>query len=213
VVKELPHESGHAGSPDMKPSKGSQGKSKGAGKVVIPIVAVIVVLAVFAGLWFFTDILPFGNNDDDAQQPPVVTDNGGNGTGGGAVQPTTPPPSPTASPTPPTTPDPSPPTALVPDSVIDGSGGEFHVKGATLFEFIPTNSGRWEFRTSDNGNSDPFLELFTIDGSIHEHDDDSGGNYNALLVVNLEAGETYFVLARFFGTGTGSYTLTVSEGE
>jgi hypothetical protein len=75
--------------------------------------------------------------------------------------------------------------------------------------FTPNRTGAWMFRTSDNGTSDPYLEILDSRGNYVAHDDDGGGGYNALIIAVLNAGETYNIHAGFFGSGTGSYTLTV----
>jgi hypothetical protein len=104
---------------------------------------------------------------------------------------------------------PLPDTPVTSGSTIPRGGGAVQVIGTTEFTFTPNESGMWEFRTSNN-TGDPLLELFDSTGTRIARDDDSGGGLNALIRHNLTAGQTYTVNARFFSTGTGSYTLTVS---
>jgi len=86
------------------------------------------------------------------------------------------------------------------------------VNGVTEYLFTPDSSGQWTFVTSDNGGSDPYLELYDSRGNLIAHDDDSAGNYNARITAHLNAGETYMVTARFWSTGAGSYVLSVHPG-
>ena len=95
---------------------------------------------------------------------------------------------------------------------IPGNGGSVQVSGVTEYSFTPNYSGMWEFRTSNNGTSDPFLELYDSSGRMIDSNDDGAGDYNALITANLQAGQTYTINARFWGSTTaGSYTLTVTD--
>ena len=134
--------------------------------------------------------------------------------------PVAPPPNPT-----PNTPEPPPgdddgdngENSDLADVVISGNGGTFRVTETTVFSFIPAQSGIWEFSTSDNGNSDPYLELFgrNFDGDYGDQisdDDDSAGDLNALLTRVLNAGDLYFIKARTWGErNTDAFTLTVRQ--
>ena len=93
---------------------------------------------------------------------------------------------------------------------IPGNGGSVQVDGETYFVFIPGTSGMWEFLTSDNGDSDPKLHIYDIDGVELYDDDDSGGDSNARIRARLDSGTTYYVRATFFWDFTGRYTLSVT---
>jgi len=95
---------------------------------------------------------------------------------------------------------------------LPGTGGEILVDGWTVYTFTPGASGLWVFSTSDSGKSDPSLELFDVMDNWIAFDDDSGGGYDAMLYAFLFAGETYVLHAGFWGSGSGSYTLTVVPG-
>jgi hypothetical protein len=92
---------------------------------------------------------------------------------------------------------------------IPAAGGNLSVSGATIFTFTPSTTGRWLFETTNN-TGDPLLEIFDAGGNLVAFDDDSGQGLNALIRTSLTAGQTYTVNARFFGAGTGSYTLNVA---
>ena len=104
---------------------------------------------------------------------------------------------------------------VIPPADFNPGGGSVQVNGPTGFMFVPSQSGTYEFRTSDNGNSDPYLHVFDPYESIAENDDD-GGNFNAYLTVSLEAGVEYDIYVGFWGpdgqsTGIGYCTLTVNR--
>jgi hypothetical protein len=77
--------------------------------------------------------------------------------------------------------------------------------------FTPSQSGTWEFRTSNNGSSDPFLIVFAPDGSQLGNNDDGAGNKNALLTLELTAGETYDIKAGYYGSGPAQYDLSIAR--
>lgn len=89
-------------------------------------------------------------------------------------------------------------------------GGEIRIMRDTELTFTPAESGHWIFMTYDNGDSDPYLELFDSYGSHIDSDDDSGGDFNAFMIVYLDAGYTYTIYAGFYGE-PGSYTLAVAR--
>jgi len=93
---------------------------------------------------------------------------------------------------------------------IPGNGASIQVDGQTYFSFVPDTSGMWEFITSDNGDSDPKLHIYDIDGYELYDDDDSADGINALINARLEAGTTYFVRATFFFGFDGRYLLDVT---
>jgi len=98
---------------------------------------------------------------------------------------------------------------------IGGDGGVVQVVGNTTFSFTPNASGTWEFRTSDSGNTDPYLELISSSGDILAQDDDGAvygddADYNAMIVYHLEAGITYLLAAKTYFEGGGNYTLTTT---
>ncbi|WP_416665684.1 PPC domain-containing protein [Egbenema bharatensis] len=57
---------------------------------------------------------------------------------------------------------------------------------------------------------DPYLFLIAPDGSIVAEDDDSGGNFNARIVMELPQSGTYTAIVNSFSAeGRGRYRLTV----
>ena len=95
---------------------------------------------------------------------------------------------------------------------IPSGGGSIRINGIADLTFTPDRSGTWEFRTSDNGGSDPMLYIFELHGEQVAEDDDSGGDFNALITVDLQAGTTYVINARFWDDDDdGNYLLTVTK--
>lgn len=101
---------------------------------------------------------------------------------------------------------------IITPTEIPSSGGDIPVVRSSVFSFVPNRSGTWEFRTSDNGGSDPYLVLYDANGNILDYDDDSAGDLNAIVGLSLNAGEVYGIYAGFYGSGSGSYTLSVTRG-
>jgi serine/threonine protein kinase len=97
--------------------------------------------------------------------------------------------------------------------IISNEGGSVQVSEITDFTFTPNRTGFWTFRTSENGNSDPYLWIFDSSGSLLSQNDDGGSGRNALINQQLTAGTQYIIRAGFSGTGSGVYTLTANTGE
>ena len=93
---------------------------------------------------------------------------------------------------------------------LPSGGGSVSVTAATQYSFSPNQTGIWQFRTSNNGSSDPLLILYDSAGTRITADDDGAGNSNAIIVTPLRSGETYTVAAGYYNDGTGSYSLAVS---
>ena len=178
------------------------------------------------------------NDDDDdvvvsttptPRQPtssPSATPESADPTETPSITPATPSPSATPSPTP--TPSPSPTPSPTPTSspqespgggqsgsVIPEGGGSLRIDGDTSCSFRPNQSGVWEFRTSDSGESDPMVTVLDSRGNSIITDDDGAGTLDALCYATLNAGETYTVVVVFWEyTGYFYTTLNVrlSEG-
>ena len=172
-------------------------------KIIIPVAALVVIIAVFAILYFFTGVFQTRNNDGSGNP-----DNTG---APGQVIESTP-----QSPTPPAGYTDS-------ESSLPGAGGQIRITGHTEVKFTPGESGVWDIRTSDNGNSDPLILLIDQHGEImyyndngeadmHDHYWDGDGDLNAQIVAYLDAGITYTIEVKVYtdDDSTGSCTLTVS---
>ena len=64
---------------------------------------------------------------------------------------------------------------------------------------------------STNGLSDPYLLLYSGNGTYLTYNDDSGGNLNSLLSYTPTTSDTYYLAARAYSSGTGAYSLSASS--
>ena len=96
-----------------------------------------------------------------------------------------------------------------PSNLIPYGGGEVRVNNITEYSFLPSQSGIWEFRTYDNGSSDPVLTLYDSYGNEIAHNDDTDG-LNSFISIHLDAHYLYYVLAGFYDDPPGSYSLSAS---
>jgi len=91
---------------------------------------------------------------------------------------------------------------------LPDKGGSFTVEAPQAFVFTPDRSATWNIFTSNNGGGDPFIQFFDEYGNIYD-DNDSGEGLNALITLDLNAGETYHILASFVSAGPIIYTLNI----
>jgi len=179
---------GYAPPPDstQAPPKGAGGKSNLL-KILIPVGVVVILLAAFACIYFFTDILPFGPNHIVTPSPSPVIDD------------------PEPTPTPRPTPTPAPSGRGIPPG-----GGEVRINGESEITFTPDLSGRWEIRTISSGGTDPYISLYGPGGDLIDADDDGGGDYDAMIMAILDAGSEYTISVRFYDDDDSTCQLSVS---
>ena len=92
------------------------------------------------------------------------------------------------------------------------AGGTVHVSSSTGYAFTPNQSGTWVFETTNNGDSDPKLYLYDSSGRLITSDDDGGEGYNALIVIDLDEGESYGIVATYWSASdSGSFDLNVTK--
>ena len=178
--------------------------------VNILIAAGVVVLAgIIVVVLFLTGILGGGGKPSPVIEEPEPTRP--TSSPSPSQTPATAPASNTPAPIPPTTtPDPSPEPEA---PSISGSGGEARLDGVTSLEFTPDRGGVWVIRTVDSGDNDPDLTIKDSRGFEIAYDDDSAGDYDALVVVYLDAGSTYTIIAGLYGGDTGSFTVSAKPAE
>ena len=100
--------------------------------------------------------------------------------------------------------------SVQPAEVLPGDGSESRVRGTAAFAFTPNASGTWAIFTTEN-DGDPYLSLYSASGDYITSDDDGGDGYNALLIVDLNAGETYCIQAKNYGYTDDAFTLIVVQ--
>jgi hypothetical protein len=167
--------------------------------VIIPAGAVAVVAITFVVLLITGVFDNFGSDRSSSADRPSLHGDDDRGTL-----------NPRITPTPPDRPDPSPPTDPGYPTFRAASWGDYiWVNGSAYYEFSPAQSGRWIIFTSENSVYDPYLELLDHRGHLITWDDDSGGNSNAFISVELDERMTYTIFARFFTGDSGSYLLNI----
>ena len=178
----------------------------------ILIAAGVVVLAgIVVVVLFITGILGSGGKPAPAITEPETTRSSESPRPSASPSPTPSPSSTTPSPiAPTTTPDPTPEPA---GPSIPGSGGEVRLDGAADLEFTPDRGGVWVIRTYDSGDYDPDLTIFDPGGASIAYDDDSAGDYDAIVILQLDAGTTYTIAAGLYGGSDGSFTLSAQPAE
>lgn len=101
------------------------------------------------------------------------------------------------------------------DATDAGSGGRFEGVAGTQdddwFRFRATVAGEWSITTESE--MDTVCTLFDLQGEQVARNDDGGEGQNCLIVQELAAGTTYYVLVEPFGQRTGDYTLVITGPE
>jgi len=92
---------------------------------------------------------------------------------------------------------------------IPGDGGDFRIREETEFEFVPDTTGTWEFFTSDNEDSEVFIDVLDEDDEVIASVESRGSDPNVSLSVQLEEGETYYIIAGFIDDDSGSFRLNI----
>ena len=95
------------------------------------------------------------------------------------------------------------------DYTLPPESGSHLVNDETVFLFTAPISGLYLFITSDNDAYDPYLWIYDYYGDYIYHDDDYYDGVNAWLPVWLHEGYSYFIVAGFYMSTQGSYTLNV----
>lgn len=101
-----------------------------------------------------------------------------------------------------------PSSALAPSVYTDiAANTSASVVEAKYFRFIPTESGSYTFYSS-NKAGDPYGVLLDSDGNELVRNDDSGDT-NFSITYNCIVGNVYYIYARYYNNGSGSYTFNV----
>ena len=101
------------------------------------------------------------------------------------------------------------------DATDAGTGGRFEGEAGAQdddwFRFRATVAGEWTLTTESE--MDTVCTLFDLQGEQIARNDDGGEGQNCLVVQELQAGTTYYVLVEPFGQRTGNYTLVITGPE
>ena len=76
------------------------------------------------------------------------------------------------------------------------------------FQFIAPSTGYYSFESRNTG-VDPYGWLYDSKKDSLDESDDHGGNRNFHIIRKLTAGQMYYFAAGLYGTGTGSYFMSI----
>lgn len=81
-----------------------------------------------------------------------------------------------------------------------------------MFRFVARGSGQTTIEqiASQNSGFDTYLYIYDSQGREITHNDDYGGTRNSHVTFNATAGETYYVKAAAYSSGTGTYQLAIA---
>ena len=82
-------------------------------------------------------------------------------------------------------------------------------QASALFKFIPTETATYTFFSL--GDCDTYGYLLNSDMETIDSNDDGGENSQFKITRELIEGTTYYLRARCYGSGTGSFTVTVQK--
>lgn len=88
---------------------------------------------------------------------------------------------------------------------------QFNGSKGVLCRFVPSESGMYILKSVSN--RDTYGYLFDENGTMLAEDDDSGRDGNFKISSQLEAGKTYYYLARPYSSWTGNVTLQLTRKE
>lgn len=78
------------------------------------------------------------------------------------------------------------------------------------FKFVPSTSGSYSI-TASNNSGDNYGYLYDSSKAELAHDDDGAGNNNNFKITrSLDAGQTYYIVARMYSNGTGTFKITIT---
>lgn len=80
-----------------------------------------------------------------------------------------------------------------------------------FYRFTATTAGTYVFESSNRGTSDPYGWLYDSNANLISSNDDGAGDRNFKITCDLAAGEEVCLVTGCYGTGTGSYAVSVSQ--
>lgn len=78
------------------------------------------------------------------------------------------------------------------------------------FRFVPTASGSYSI-TASNNSGDNYGHLYDSSKTeLTNNDDGANNNNNFKITWSLDAGQTYYIVARMYSNGTGTFQITIN---
>lgn len=78
------------------------------------------------------------------------------------------------------------------------------------FRFVPTASGSYSI-TASNNSGDNYGHLYDSSKTeLTNNDDGANNNNNFKITWSLDAGQTYYIVARMYSNGTGTFKITIT---
>lgn len=77
------------------------------------------------------------------------------------------------------------------------------------FRFVPTASGSYSI-TASNNSGDNYGHLYDSSKTELTNNDDGANNNNFKITWSLDAGQTYYIVARMYSNGTGTFQITIT---
>ncbi|MBE6547918.1 MAG: hypothetical protein E7667_03440 [Ruminococcaceae bacterium] len=106
---------------------------------------------------------------------------------------------------------------LNPDTTIEISLGESYEVyisaegGAQYFVYTPSISGDYYFTSTGGDWYDTYGEIYNASGDQIAYDDDGASSRQFYVECYMEAGQTYYLCARFYGSSTGSFYVSLAQ--
>jgi len=76
-------------------------------------------------------------------------------------------------------------------------------------KFTAPKTNTYYFESSGNGSSDPYGWLYNSNAGLISSNDDSAGNRNFQIECDLTAGQTVYLVAGCYGSGSGAFSVSV----
>ena len=78
------------------------------------------------------------------------------------------------------------------------------------FRFVPSTSGSYSI-TASNNSGDNYGHLYDSSKTeLTNNDDGANNNNNFKITWSLVAGQTYYIVARMYSNGTGTFQITIT---
>lgn len=80
-----------------------------------------------------------------------------------------------------------------------------------IFKFVPTSTGFYSFESTAISSGDPYCWLYNPNQELLAYNDDGAGSHNFRLTYHFVSYQTYYLAAGCYETGTGSYSVKITQ--